>query len=1162
MKNRKNRTGIYLSLALSAVLAAADTLPAAAAEYPYSQYISGENAQNLPESEAGYTIVSLSTEADLLQLAQDCQLDSWSRDKYIRLENDITLGENTNVIIPSFGGIFEGNGHTISGLQITSSGSALGLFRYIQASGTVRSLTVSGNVLPTGNGSRYGILAGVNYGKILNCSVSGKVAGAEETGGICGINESSGELRRCHSSATVTGEHYTGGICGINKGTLNNCTNTGNINAHSTDVAYGLEDITLENLQDLNSTENMAAHTDTGGITGYSEGKIYYCSNSGTVGYQHVGYNTGGIAGRLHQGYIQNCTNTGRVLGRKDVGGIVGQMEPFLEIQYLNDKLSEIDREAELFFDLLEAAGDDLQRYGGEASALAGEISTHLTNASSAAGNLMGTGNELWYLFNQELTGINNDLSRLNQEIADQAAADRDQADTGSDAPSSEEGQLEPTGEQYGNTNGNSNEENIPDNTHTGSDSATENVPDSDHAGGDNTTGNMPDNIEKNEDSSADITDTDHPQITVNGNEITFPDNPFNGNTSWPTPDTGLESYIAALRRFGESAGAHIANITNATSDRSGGINDNLNTLNNELHTAGSQLQQLADVLEQGNDKTSVNIDALLNQARVLRRSVRELRDELFRYEGISIEDASDETAASTLPAPGISDDGTGSVPFSQNPSGQDTGDGSSPANSSGNASGDNSNNVDSPDSDSGKDAATESPGAPAAASTEQTEETYYDTTSFQQGKITLCVNTGSVEADTNVGGIAGQIATEYDFDPEDDITLTGTESFNLEQTVKAVIRESRNQGNITAKKDYVGGIVGKADHGAVISCESYGSVSASGGSYAGGIAGFSGYSIRNCYFMGSLSGKNFVGGIVGKGSDVFYSYAYPELEYSGEYAGSIAGQLEENGTLCGNYYVQGTLPGVDSIGYEGGATPLDYKTFCSSEVVPDAFRDFTICFQADGAQLASFQCRYGESLDRSLIPEIPEKEGYYGTWPEFNCEYITRSQVLEAKYEKWISTLAGSETSQNGRPLVLVQGEFLPENRLLTETLPEGTRLSVVSADEDGNVVTGQYEKPVLVRALYEDSEISADKAVVELWNGENYVQLPAKTVGSYLEFTLEQPGIFRITVPQDNHAGTILLIAGCAGILAAFLLVFRIIRKRTSAGHKTDRMEPHSVV
>ena len=1071
MKNRKNKTYIYLSLALSAILAAADTLPAAAAEYPYSQYISGENARDLPDSEAGYTIVSISTEADLLQLAQDCQLDSWSRDKYIRLENDISFEEETNLVIPSLGGIFEGSGHTISGLQITASGSSLGLFRYIQTGGTVRNLTVSGNVLPTGNGGRSGILAGVNYGKILNCSVNGRVAGSEEIGGICGVNEFSGEIRRCQSSATVTGEHYTGGICGANKGTLNNCTNTGNINTHSTDVTYGIEDITLENLQDLNSTENMAAHTDTGGITGYSEGKIYYCANSGTVGYQHVGYNTGGIAGRLHQGYIQNCTNTGRVLGRKDAGGIAGQMEPFLEIQYLNDKLSEIDREAELFFDLLEAASDDLQHYSREASDLVGEISTHLTNASSAAGNLLGTGNELWYLYNQELTGINNDLSRLNQEIADQAAIDRDKADT----------------------------DDIP------------------------------------------------PQLSVSGNDIILPDNPLNGNTSWTEPDIDIESYIAALRRFGESAGAHIANITNGTNDRSGGITNNLDTLDSELHTAGNQLQQLADVLGQGSDKTSANVDALLNQAKALRRSVNELRDELFRYEGISIEDASDEAAGSNLPDSDIANAGTGNGSSTPNTSGEGTGSNSAAQNSSGVGVSSNSSGQNPSDRNTDNSPA-DTPGTLTTGSTDQQEEAYYDTTSFQQGKITLCANTGSVEADTNVGGIVGQIATEYDFDPEDDITLTGTESFNLEQTVKAVIRESRNQGNITAKKDYVGGIVGKADNGAVISCESYGSVSATGGSYAGGIAGFSGYCIRNCYFMGSLSGKNYVGGIVGSGSDVFYSYAYPELEYSGEYAGSIAGQLEESGTLYGNYYVQGNIPGVDSIGYEGGATPLDYEAFCSSEEVPDAFRTFTICFQADGTQLASFQCRYGESLDKSLIPAIPEKEGYYGAWPEFDYEYITRNQVLEAQYDKWITSLAGSETAQDGKPLILVQGEFLPENRLITETLPEGTSLSIVSTDEDGTI-TGQYEKPVLVRALYEDSEVPDDKAVVELWNGENYVQAPTKVVGSYLEFEMEQPGIFRITVPQNNHNE--IIFAACAGAVILIILLFltRKLRKRKKA-------------
>ena len=1001
MKMGNKKAYFYLSFALSAALAIADALPARAAEYPYSQYMSGENARDLPESENGYTLVSLSTEAQLLQLAQDCRLDSWSRDKYIRLENDIALSEDNNIIIPCFAGIFEGNGHTISGLQITASGSALGLFRYIQSSGTVQNLTVSGDVLPDGDGSRCGILAGANYGRILNCSVNGRVKGSEETGGICGINEASGEIRGSSSSAAVTGEHYTGGICGINKGTLNNCTNTGAVNTHSTNVSYSLEDITLENLQDFNSTENMAAHTDTGGITGYSEGKIYYCTNSGTVGYQHVGYNTGGIAGRLHQGYIQSCTNTGHILGRKDVGGIAGQMEPFLEIQYLNDKLSEIDREAELFCDLLEASNDDLRHYSQEASGLAGEISTHLTNASSAAGNLLGTGNDLWYLFNQELTGISSDLSRLNQEMEDLAASDRDKADSDTDENPSGGGQAEPPNEQ-------------------------------------------------NESSD--------------------------GNTSWTAPDIDIESYIAALRRFGDSAGSHIANITGAANDRSGGINDNLNTLDSELHTAGGRLQELTDVLGQSGDNTSSNIDALLNQAKALQNSMNELRDELFRYEGISIEDASDEAAGSSLP---------------------------------------------------------------------DAENSFYDTTSFQQGKITLCVNSGGVDADTNVGGIVGQIATEYDFDPEDDITLTGAESFNLEQTVKAVVRESRNQGNITCKKDYVGGIVGKADNGAVISCESYGSVSTTGGSYAGGIAGYSGYCVRSCFFMGPLSGKDYVGGIVGSGSDVFYSYAYPETEHSGNYVGSIAGQLKEDGMLYGNYYVQGNIPGVDSIGYEDGAAPLDYETFCSREEVPDAFREFTVCFQADGTRLAAFQCRYGESLDKSLFPDIPEKEGCYGTWPDFDYDYITGNQVLEARYERWISSLASSETSPEGRPMLLVQGEFLPENRLVTETFSEGTRLSVAAVDTDGNII-GQYEKPVQVRALYTDSDTSADKAVIELWNGETYMQVPAKVIGNYLEFEMEQPGIFRITVPQDHQSGIVLMTCAGIGILLLLIVLVRKLRKR----------------
>ena len=427
---------------LSGALMLGSVLTASAEEPPtFGQLISGETAQERPAGESQYTAITISTEQDLLQLAEDCQLDFWSRDKYVTLAADLELKETRNVMIPSFGGIFDGGGHSISGLELTEAGSAVGLFRYIQEGGAVRNLSVSGHVAPEGSRSQTGILAGVNYGKITNCSVSGNVTGAEETGGIAGVNETTGEIRRCRSSATVMGDHYTGGICGRNKGTLNNCENTGNINTHSVEVSLDIEDITMDDLEDPNSAGNVAVHTDTGGVAGYSEGKIYYCVNSGTVGYQHVGYNVGGIVGRLHQGYLQNCTNTGHVLGRKDVGGIAGQMEPFLEISYLNDKLGELDRETEIFFNLLDTVHEDIGKYGEEASALMESVSSHLTNASTAGGNLTGAANELWYIYNQELTGINSDLSRLNQEWANQAAKDKDKIDA-------DKSQLNPTSEE------------------------------------------------------------------------------------------------------------------------------------------------------------------------------------------------------------------------------------------------------------------------------------------------------------------------------------------------------------------------------------------------------------------------------------------------------------------------------------------------------------------------------------------------------------------------------------------------------------------------------------------------------------------------------------------------------------------------------------------
>lgn len=72
----------------------------------------------------------------------------------------------------------------------------------------------------------------------------------------------------------------------------------------------------------------------------------------------------------------------------------------------------------------------------------------------------------------------------------------------------------------------------------------------------------------------------------------------LNGNQP---PDWGIqidfESYMAALRRFGEDTGNHIDNITTETNDRSGGINENLDILNREMQAAGESLTRLTDVL-------------------------------------------------------------------------------------------------------------------------------------------------------------------------------------------------------------------------------------------------------------------------------------------------------------------------------------------------------------------------------------------------------------------------------------------------------------------------------------------------------------------------------------------------------------------------------------
>ena len=79
---------------------------------------------------------------------RNCTLDSWSQGKTVYLESDIDLTGVDFSPIPTFGGTFEGQGYTISGLSLTDSGNVQGLFRYIQPAGIVRDLNITGGLTP------------------------------------------------------------------------------------------------------------------------------------------------------------------------------------------------------------------------------------------------------------------------------------------------------------------------------------------------------------------------------------------------------------------------------------------------------------------------------------------------------------------------------------------------------------------------------------------------------------------------------------------------------------------------------------------------------------------------------------------------------------------------------------------------------------------------------------------------------------------------------------------------------------------------------------------------------------------------------------------------------------------------------------------------------
>lgn len=271
--------------------------------------------------------IYLSTPQDLLMLAENCVSDSWSRDKVVILENDIDLTGVASGSIPTFGGTFLGQGHTVSGLELGREQNAQGFFRYLQETALVADLHLEGTVQPIKSGNLdIGGLVGVNNGTVRNCSFTGMVSGTERVGGIAGRNKVTGIIENCTVSGLVSGDHYIGGVAGENLGVIRFCVNQAEVNTHvdHNSVSAVMSGLSLES---FTIKESVRDATNIGGIAGTSSGVIRGCENRANVGYEKMGYNVGGIAGS-QIGYITECKNYGTINGSNGVGGIVGQFKP------------------------------------------------------------------------------------------------------------------------------------------------------------------------------------------------------------------------------------------------------------------------------------------------------------------------------------------------------------------------------------------------------------------------------------------------------------------------------------------------------------------------------------------------------------------------------------------------------------------------------------------------------------------------------------------------------------------------------------------------------------------------------------------------------------------------------------------------------------------
>lgn len=1020
------------------------------------------------------------------EFAQNCAVDTYSKGLTVVLDQDIDLSGYGSVTIPVFCGTFDGGHHTISGYNSLGKGSDRGLFRYVKSGASITSLTVSGTVSPEGSKSGLGLIAGRNEGTIRSCAAEGTVTGDESVGGLVGVNEKSGVIRDCVSRVTVTGSTNAGGIAGRSDGTISGCANEGMVN-----------------------TDGDQAPTNTGGITGKSTGLIENCNNIGEIGYQHVGYNTGGIVGSQN-GVVTGCKNSGKVYGRKDVGGIVGQFEPYVNFTYGTSPIDTLDQAlddlsglmSQLADQVSSAAGgaiDDFKAMNDAVDSIRDTAHSAGTEAIADADTMIGDVHTAAQSINRSLSGLINDTDSFIQETS---------------------GNMDEVNRQLKKVRKNLMD--VPYTLTNGITTATEEV--------DTATSKVQNNMQQAVDELngakddlrrlATFTQTVSDILLGGGSDEDKLDDLVSA-----LDDLGTIDPSARLNRAKTAVQDAIDALKLMTDNVKWGISQSNTDIQVALRDANNALKKLENLASTINSDTAAYSSNAMTSLRQVNGHVDTIENTLRSYTS-TLGDKGQQTM----------DDVDSQLTIINDRVGQMT-DGASSTNTDLHAT-------------TQSIITTLSTVEDAIKNLVKVPEKTVDDISESEGesgpgRVLSCSNTGAIQADSNVGGIAGMVAPELDIDPEEDVDLDSEKlTVDTHAFLKATLKDCRNDGDITAKNECAGGILGRSELGAVLGCVSKCAVESESGGKAGGIAGESGGSIENCAAQADLTGGDSLGGIAGQGKDIANCRAMTRIDSDGEKLGAVAGSA--SGTVSGNYYLNEDLAGVDGISYAGQSNGVDFATFSTLSGVPADFLTFAVTFVANGETVTEIPVTYGGSIDQSAVPDVPSAGGSYGTWEDFDTTDIVRSQTVHAVYDDLRSTI-----SSPGRvPVLLAEGAFSPEAEIDVREwspddsqIPSGYNLVAAYAYD----IEDDTPVPDTVTLHVAAGEDGTDIAMIR--DGKMQI-IDSTKDGSYL--ICDGPSDGSLIVVKRDH--TVLFIAlGVAAVLIVLGLLFVIIRRR-----RRRRQEP----